>query len=75
MLAASAAVSPTPHPEPLARRVYRVLWSVVVGIDGLARRGIAPACLAQARAMTPAAWLAWMAYDGERDLRGIVPRP
>lgn len=43
------------------------------GLDDLRER-VDPDALAQARAMTPAAWLAWMSYDGEIDISGVVPR-
>jgi len=43
-------------------------------LDAAAERGVDPAAVAQARTLTPAAWLAWLAYDGERDIAGVVPR-
>ncbi|MFE6736620.1 hypothetical protein [Microbacterium sp. NPDC057650] len=43
-------------------------------LDVLAIRGIDAESVAQARTMTPAAWLAWLAYDGEIDMSGVVPR-
>ncbi|WP_213456241.1 hypothetical protein [Rhizomonospora bruguierae] len=40
----------------------------------LAERGTDPRTVAQAGTMTPAAWLAWVCYDGEIDVSGILPR-
>lgn len=44
-------------------------------LDQLSDRGVDAASVAQARTMTPAAWLTWLAYDGEIDITGVVPRP
>lgn len=44
-------------------------------LDALAAEGIDRAAIAQARTMAPAAWLAWLAYDGEADIAGVIPRP
>lgn len=41
----------------------------------LDRRGVDTESIAQAKTMTPSAWLAWLAYDGEIDMTGVVPRP
>ncbi|WP_146008176.1 hypothetical protein [Microbacterium aurantiacum] len=40
----------------------------------LERRDLPSETIAQARAMTPAAWLAWICYDGEIDVSGVMPR-
>ncbi|WP_314475313.1 hypothetical protein [uncultured Microbacterium sp.] len=44
-------------------------------LDQLAERGVDAGSVAQARTMTPAAWLTWLAYDGEIDIAGVIPRP
>jgi uncharacterized membrane protein YeaQ/YmgE (transglycosylase-associated protein family) len=43
-------------------------------LEVLAKRGIDAESVAQARTMTPVAWLAWLAYDAEIDMSGVVPR-
>lgn len=43
-------------------------------LDQLGERGVGAASVAQARTMTPAAWLTWLAYDGEIDIAGVIPR-
>ena len=48
--------------------------SWVAKLDALGDH-VDPAATAQARTMTPAAWLAWMSYDGEIEILGVVPRP
>lgn len=47
-------------------------WSA--RLDVLDKRGIDADAVAQAREMTPIAWLAWMSYDGELEISGVVPR-
>ncbi|GGM39363.1 hypothetical protein [Microbacterium saperdae] len=44
-------------------------------LDQLGERGVDADSVAQARTMTPAAWLTWLAYDGEIDIAGVIPRP
>lgn len=44
-------------------------------LDALASAGIDDATIAQARTLRPAAWVAWLAYDGEIDIAGVIPRP
>jgi len=44
-------------------------------LDALAAAGIDAATVAQARTLAPAAWVAWLAYDGEIDIAGVIPRP
>lgn len=44
-------------------------------LDQLGERGVDADSVAQARTMTPAAWLTWLAYDGEIDVAGVIPRP
>lgn len=43
-------------------------------LDRLAGTGASPEMIAQAKAMTPVAWLAWLGYDGEIDIRSVLPR-
>lgn len=43
-------------------------------LDLLRRRGWPEETIAQAASMTPAAWLAWLCYDGEIDIGPVVPR-
>ena len=43
-------------------------------LDVLERRGVDGASIAQARAMTTSAWLAWLAYDGEVGIADVVAR-
>lgn len=43
-------------------------------LDRLAEAGTSPETIAQAKALTPAAWLAWMGYDGEIEIRSVLPR-
>lgn len=47
-------------------------WRARLGV--LEQRGVDARSVAQARTMTPSAWLAWLAYDGEISLAGVVPR-
>lgn len=44
-------------------------------LDALANAGIDASTIAQARTLAPAAWVAWLAYDGEIDIAGVIPRP
>ncbi|MFK0402258.1 hypothetical protein ACIQTT_08020 [Microbacterium sp. NPDC090225] len=44
-------------------------------LDALASAGIDATTIAQARTLAPAAWVAWLAYDGELDIAGVIPRP
>lgn len=44
-------------------------------LDALASAGIDATTIAQARTLAPAAWVAWLAYDGEIDIAGVIPRP
>lgn len=44
-------------------------------LDQLGERGVDATSVAQARTMTPAAWLTWLAYDGEIEIAGVIPRP
>lgn len=44
-------------------------------LDTLASAGIDATTIAQARTLAPAAWVAWLAYDGEIDIAGVIPRP
>ncbi|KJL29500.1 hypothetical protein RS83_01517 [Microbacterium oxydans] len=37
--------------------------------------GVDASSIAQARTLSPAAWLTWLAYDGEIDVAGVLPRP
>ena len=53
-------------------RATRELWNI--RLANLARRSIPSETVAQARTMTPAAWLAWLYYDGEIDVSGVMPR-
>lgn len=43
-------------------------------LDALRARGIDAATVRQARTMTPASWLAWLAYDGEIGISGVLLR-
>lgn len=43
-------------------------------LDRLAEKGAPPATISQARTMTPSAWLAWLGYDGEIEIRSVLPR-
>ncbi|ATY12359.1 hypothetical protein CU254_19215 [Amycolatopsis sp. AA4] len=43
-------------------------------LERLAEKGWPEATIAQAKAMTPAAWLAWLSYDGEIEIRSVLPR-
>jgi len=43
-------------------------------LDRLAEKDTSSATIAQARTMTPAAWLAWLGYDGEIEIRSVLPR-
>lgn len=43
-------------------------------LDRLAEKGASSATIAQARTMTPSAWLAWLGYDGEIEIRSVLPR-
>ncbi|WP_409464583.1 hypothetical protein [Amycolatopsis sp. GA6-003] len=43
-------------------------------LERLADKGWPAATIAQAEAMTPAAWLAWLSYDGEIEVRSVLPR-
>lgn len=63
--AESLATSPT-------TRAIREDWSA--RLTALAGRSIPPETIAQARTMTPTAWLAWLCYDGEIDVSGVIPR-
>lgn len=40
----------------------------------LERQGISPSAIAQARQMEPAAWLAWVFYDGDSDVSEVLSR-
>ncbi|MBO1741459.1 hypothetical protein [Leifsonia sp. TF02-11] len=43
-------------------------------LDRLAASGASAETIAQAETLTPAAWLAWMGYDGEIEIRSVLPR-
>ncbi len=62
-----AASSSSPTPSDKAE------WSR--RLDTLASAGIDATTIAQARTLAPAAWVAWLAYDGEIDIGGVIPRP
>lgn len=62
-----AASSSSPTPSDKAEWTRR--------LDALAAAGIDAATIAQARTLAPAAWVAWLAYDGEIDIAGVIPRP
>lgn len=62
-----AASSSSPTPSDKAE------WSR--RLDTLASAGIDATTIAQARTLAPAAWVAWLAYDGEIDIAGVIPRP
>ncbi|MFJ4253637.1 hypothetical protein [Microbacterium sp. NPDC090003] len=51
----------------------KAVWSR--RLDALASAGIDATTIAQARTLAPAAWVAWLAYDGEIDIAGVIPRP
>jgi hypothetical protein len=62
-----AASSSSPTPSDNAEWTRR--------LDALAAAGIDTTTIAQARTLAPAAWVAWLAYDGEIDIAGVIPRP
>jgi len=62
-----AASSSSPTPADKAEWSHR--------LDALASAGIDAETIAQARTLAPAAWVAWLAYDGEIDIAGVIPRP
>jgi len=43
-------------------------------LDTAERRGIAAAAVEQARTMSPSSWLAWLCYDGDIRISGVLPR-
>lgn len=43
-------------------------------LDALQTRGVDAAAVRQARTMTPASWLVWLAYDGEIGISDVIRR-
>lgn len=43
-------------------------------LDRLGEREVSSVTVSQAKSMTAAAWLAWLGYDGEIEVRSVLPR-